>query len=121
MYIQHKKISIRILMVMIIAVGFVSCRNYKELTKVPQPDTKNMVRDAAENSTDTTSLATIPWKSYFPDAKLQTLIAEGLDHGYNMQVAMTRIQQAEAGLYMSKSAILPSVGAAARVDYTRMS
>ena len=121
MYIQHKKISIRILMVMIIAVGFVSCRNYKELTKVPQPDTKNMVRDAVENSTDTTSLATIPWKSYFPDSKLQTLIAEGLDHGYNMQVAMTRIQQAEAGLYMSKSALLPSVGAAARVDYTRMS
>jgi len=121
MYIQHKKISIRILIVMIIAVGFVSCRNYKELTKVPQPDTKNMVRDAAENSTDTTSLATIPWKSYFPDANLQALIAEGLDHGYNMQVALTRIQQAEAGLYLSKSALLPSVGAAARIDHTRFS
>jgi len=121
MYIQHKKISIRILMVMIIAVGFVSCRNYKELTKVPQLDTKNLVRDAAENSTDTTSLATIPWKSYFTDAKLQTLIAEGLDHGYNMQVAMTRIQQAEAGLYMSKSAFLPMVAAAAQIDHTRFS
>ena len=108
-------------MVIIIAAGFASCRNYKELAKVPQPDTKNLVRDAAENSTDTTSLATIPWKTYFPDAKLQTLIAEGLERGYNMQVAMTRIQQAEAGLYMSKSALLPSVGAAARVDYTRMS
>jgi len=108
-------------MVMIIAVGFMSCRNYKELSKVPQPDTKNMVRDAVENSTDTTSMATIPWKSYFPDARLQTLIAEGLDHGYNMQVAMTRIQQAEAGLYMSKSALLPSVGAAARIDHTRFS
>ena len=59
MYIQHKKISIRILMVMIIAVGFVSCRNYKELTKVPQPDTKNMVRDAVENSTDTTKIPNI--------------------------------------------------------------
>ncbi|ADQ80862.1 RND efflux system, outer membrane lipoprotein, NodT family [Paludibacter propionicigenes WB4] len=121
MYIQHKKISIRILMVMIIAVGFVSCRNYKELAKVPQPDTKNLVRDAVENSADTTSLATIPWKSYFPDAKLQTLIGEGLKNGYNMKVALTRIQQAEAGLYMSKSAFLPSVGAAGRVDYTRLS
>lgn len=108
-------------MVMIIAVGFVSCRNYKELAKVPQPDTKNLVRDAVENSTDTTSLATIPWKSYFPDAKLQTLIGEGLKNGYNMKVALTRIQQAEAGLYMSKSAFLPSVGAAGRVDYTRLS
>jgi multidrug efflux system outer membrane protein len=121
MYIKNKNRSIRILMVMIIAVGFVSCRNYKELTKVPQLDTKNLVRDAAENSTDTTSLATIPWKSYFPDAKLQTLIAEGLDHGYNMQVAMTRIQQAEASLYMSKSAFLPMVSAAAQIDHTRFS
>jgi len=121
MCIQHKKISIRILMVMIIAVGFVSCRNYKELTKVPQPDTKKLVRDAAENSTDTTSLAIIPWKSYFPDSKLQTLIAEGIDRGYNMQVAMSRIQQAEAGLYMSKSAFLPSVAAAAQIDHTRFS
>lgn len=121
MYIQHKKISIRILMVMIIAFGFVSCRNYKGLTKVPQSDIKNLVRDAVENSADTTSLANIPWRTYFSDAKLQTLIAEGLDRSYNMQVAMTRIQQAEASLYMSKSALLPSVGAAARIDHTRMS
>ena len=109
------------MMVMIIAVGFESCRNYKELTKVPQPDTKDLVRDAVENSADTTSQANIPWRTYFPDAKLQTLIAEGLDRGYNMQVAMTRIQQAEANLYMSKSALLPSVGAATRIDHTRMS
>ena len=121
MYIKHKNINIRILMVKIIAVGFVSCRNYKELTNVPQPDIKNIVRDAVENSADTTSLATIPWKSYFPDAKLQTLIADGLDRGYNMQVAMTRIQQAEAGLYISKSAILPTVDAAVRIDHTRIS
>jgi outer membrane protein, multidrug efflux system len=118
---KHKNISIRILMAIIIAVGFVSCRDYKELAKVPQADTKKMVRDAAGDGNDTTSLANVPWRTYFPDAKLQTLIAEGLDYGYNMQVAMTRIQQAEAGLYMAKSAFLPTVGAAARVDYTRMS
>ena len=121
MYIQHKKISIRILMVMIIAVGFVSCRNYKELTKAPQPNTKNMVRDVIENNTDTTSLANIPWKTYFPDGKLQALIAEGLENGYNMKVTMTRIQQAEANLQISKSALLPSVSAAGRIDHTRIS
>ncbi len=121
MYIKHKNRSILILLAIIIVAGFASCRNYKELTKVPQPDTKNMVRDAAENSADTTSLVNIPWRTYFPDTKLQTLIAEGLDCGYSMQVAMTRIQQAEASLYISKSAFLPTVDAAARIDYTRMS
>jgi outer membrane protein, multidrug efflux system len=108
-------------MTIIIAIGFVSCRDYKELTKVPQPDTKNLVRDAAENSTDTTSLASIPWHTYFSDAKLQSLITEGLDRDYDMQVAMSRITQAEANLYMSKSAFLPSVSGAAQVDHTRTS
>jgi len=108
-------------MATLIVIGFASCRNYKDIAKVPQPDTANSVRDAVENSTDTTSLANIPWKSYFPDTQLQTLITEGLDHGYNMQVAMTRIEQAEASLYMSKSAFLPTVGAAARIDHTRFS
>jgi len=121
MYIKHKKISLRILMVVMITVGFASCRNYKELTKVLQPDTKNMVRDAADNSADTTSLANIPWKSYFPDARLQTLVTEGLEHGYNMQVAMLSIQQAEASLYMSRSSHLPSLNAAAMIDHTRFS
>ena len=121
MYIKNKNISIRILMTIIIAIGFVSCRDYKELTKIPQPDTKNLVRDAAENSTDTTSLASIPWHTYFSDAKLQGLITEGLDRGYDMQVAMSRITQAEANLYMSKSAFLPTVAGAAQVDHTRIS
>jgi len=121
MYIKNKNISIRILMTIIIAIGFVSCRDCKELTKVPQSDTKNMVRDAAENSTDTTSLATIPWRTYFSDAKLQGLITEGLYHSYNMQVAVSRITQAEANLYMSKSAFLPTVSGAAQIDHTRTS
>jgi len=118
---KHKNSSIRILMTILLVIGFASCRNYQDIAKVPQPDTANSVRDAVENSTDTTSLANIPWKSYFPDTQLQTLISEGLDHGYNMQVAITRIEQAEASLYMSKSAFLPTVGAAARIDHTRFS
>ena len=42
MYIQYKKISIRILMVIIITIGSVSCRNYKELAKVSQPDDRTV-------------------------------------------------------------------------------
>lgn len=120
MYIKHNKITIRVLMAIIIVSGFVSCRNYKELTKVSYPDTKNLVRDVPNNSTDS-SLANIPWKTYFPDQKLQVLIAEGLENGYNMKVALTRIQQADASLYMAKSAFLPTVSASARVDHTRRS
>lgn len=121
MYIKYKNISIRILLVLVVSTGFMSCRNYKDLTKVPQPDTKNLVRNTPENSNDTLSIATIPWKTYFPDAKLQVLLTEGLEHGYNMQIAINRIKQAEASLQMSKSANLPTVSAAARIDHTILS
>lgn len=121
MYTQHHTINIRILLVVVIALGIVSCGNYKALTKVPETDVKTMVRQDTHGSSDTLKLSSIPWKSYFPDEKLQQLIAEGLTNGYNMKVALTRIEQADAALYMSKSALLPSVSAAARVDHTRRS
>jgi outer membrane protein, multidrug efflux system len=121
MYIKYKNISIRIFMVIVITAGFVSCRDYKGLTKVPQPDTKNLVRNTPGNGSDTTSIATIPWRTYFPDAKLQALVAEGLERGYNMQIAMSRIRQAEISLQMSKSSNLPTVGVAAGIDHTILS
>lgn len=121
MHLKYKDISVRILLVTIVATGLISCRNYKELQKVPQVSTKDLIRDVVENSADTTSLSTIPWRTYFPDVKLQVLISEGLNHGYNMQVALSRIKQAEASLYMSKSAFQPTVAAAAQINHTRFS
>ena len=121
MHIKHHNTTIRILLTTIIVAGFVSCSNYKALTQVAKPDVNTLVRTGSQNSADTLSLSVIPWKTYFPDQKLQLLIAEGLENGYNMKVALTRIQQADAALYMSRSALLPSVSASARVDHTRRS
>ena len=121
MHIKHHNITLRILLAIVIVAGFVSCSNYKALTQVAKPDVNTLVRTGSQSGADTVELAVIPWKTYFPDEKLQQLIAEGLENGYNMKVALTRIQQADAALYMSKSALLPSVSASARVDHTRRS
>ena len=40
MYIKYKNISIRILIAIIVVAGFVSCRDYKELAKIPQADAR---------------------------------------------------------------------------------
>ncbi len=121
MNIKHHTITIRILLAVVIVTGFVSCRSYKSLTQVNKPDVNTLVREGSQNNTDTIKLSSIPWKTYFSDEKLQKLISEGLDNGYNMKVALARIQQADAALYMSRSALLPSVSASARVDHTRRS
>jgi NodT family efflux transporter outer membrane factor (OMF) lipoprotein len=110
-----------ILLLTIVLIGFTACRSYKDLGEAPQAETNGLVRDSAANSGDSTTIADIPWKEYFKDVKLQALIAEGLEKNYNMQIAMTRITQAEASLSMARGALLPSVAAAAKIDHTRLS
>lgn len=121
MNITNNKFTLHILLVVVVAAGFVSCRNYKSLAEVPQTDLKTVVREHNQTNSDTLVLDSIPWKAYFVDEKLQTLIAEGIENSYNMKVALSRIQQADAALYLSRSALLPSLSATARISHTRRS
>lgn len=98
-----------------------SCSSYKELAKLPEADAQLLVRDGAIAGSDTTSIASIPWKTYFKDTKLQLLITEGLEKNFDMQVALSRIKQAEIDLSIARSALLPSVSAALQVGQQRTS
>ncbi len=119
---MHKHIKGRyyLLLIAIVAIGFSSCRSYKNLPEAPQVDTKGLIRDSIVNS-DTTTIANIPWKEYFADVKLQALIAEGLNNNLDLKIAMQRIQQAEANFSMSRGALLPSVSAGLQMNHTRTS
>lgn len=97
-----------------------SCNRYTQLEKTPEINPATVVR-ADQVTNDTTSVQSMPWKSYFTDEKLQVLIGEGLEKNYNMQIALKKITEAEAAFTMAKSAVLPLVSGAARVDHTRMS
>ncbi len=87
--------------------------------KSPEIDSANLFR--GENPTDTTSIANIPWREYFTDTSLQTLIAEGLEKNFDLLVAISRIKQAEANLGMARAAYLPSFSLAAQDTYSRYS
>lgn len=117
----NNKYTIRLMLALGITVAMMACRDYKQLAKTPAIDTKTVVRAAEPAQGDTVSPASIPWKSYFPDGKLQALISEGLSNNYNMQVALKRIEQSAANLSMAKSAFGPTVSAMARIDHTRTS
>jgi outer membrane protein, multidrug efflux system len=109
-----------VLLITIIALGFSSCRPYKNLPEAPSTNTQGLIRDSISN-TDTTTIANIPWKEYFTDTKLQALIAEGLNNNLDLQIAMQRIRQSEAGLSMSRGALLPSVSAGLQESHQRTS
>ncbi|MFA6275325.1 MAG: TolC family protein, partial [Pedobacter sp.] len=73
----------------------------------PKVVTDNLYRD--QNTTDTATLANLPWQNLFTDANLQTLIQQGLNENLDLKQAIERIKIAQATLQQSKSAFLPSL------------
>jgi len=102
----------------ILLMGFTSC-GIINTYKAPEIDTQNMFRE--ENPSDTTTIADIPWRDYFTDPALQALIDEGLANNFDMRIAYTRLQQAEAALVVAKSAYFPTIALAGQASYIRLS
>lgn len=102
----------------IILVGFTSCQVVNQY-KSPELDTENLYREMA--SSDTTTIADIPWREYFSDPILVGLIEEGIENNFDLQIAYTRIQQAEANLSMAKAAYFPDLSLVGQVNHSRSS
>lgn len=107
-----------ILLSIICSIGLNSCQVTNKY-KSPEIDTAKLYREM--NPTDTTTIASIPWRQYFTDPYLQSLLEEGLANNYDMQIGMQRIKQAEAALGMARAANLPSVALAGQVSHSRAS
>jgi len=104
--------------VTLLIIGLASCkvtRNYQS----PEVQTGGLFRD--NHSTDTTTIASLPWREVFTDATLQALIAQGIDQNLDLQIAYTRIRQAQAYYAQSQAAFLPSLNANAGVTESRLS
>ncbi|MCW3806361.1 efflux transporter outer membrane subunit [Plebeiibacterium marinum] len=106
-----------ILIAVFIAIGMSSCRTSKNVSDL-NVDTKDLIRDENLNTSDSTTIADIPWQEYFSDDILKQLIQEALDNNLDMKVAIERIKQAEANFSMAKAAKLPTLSIAAQDDFT---
>lgn len=115
--IEYKQRKLGILILVLAALT--SCQSYNHLVISPHAGTDSIFRDVSNS--DTTTIADIPWKVYFTDPNLQALIAEGLEQNIDIQIALTRIKQAEAKLSMEKGNRVPDVSAGFQIDHTRTS
>jgi len=73
----------------------------------PAVKSENLYRDV--NTTDSTTIADLPWKTLFNDPALQSLIEQGINGNLDLKQAIERIKIAEATLQQSKAALLPSL------------
>lgn len=90
-----------------------SCNIYKKYTR-PDVDVDGLYRDPFfVNDTlvsDTTNMGNLPWEEVFTDPLLQKLIRLGLEQNSDLQTAILKVKEAEAGLMSSRLAYLPSLG-----------
>lgn len=70
---------------------------------------------------DTLNSADLAWQDFFGDPQLKILIDEALTNNLDLQVAVKRIEQAEAYFSQSKAALLPSLSVAGQATYVRNS
>jgi outer membrane protein, multidrug efflux system len=111
-----KTYSINLLLAMFLLLT--GCKVSKD-TALPEPELPNAYINAVE--ADTTTIADIPWKEFFPDKGLQNLIDKAVTNNYDMQAALKNIEAAqlmlkqtkwgnvpEAALFVNASSTIPS-------------
>lgn len=67
--------------------------------------------EAYTDTTDTTSVASIPWESLYADDTLKELITKALDNNKDMKIAAAKIKEMMAAKRISFANMLPEVGA----------
>ena len=84
----------------------------------PVINTDSLFRD--RTTTDTTTIADLHWNELFTDPVLQNLIADGIAHNLDLQMAFTRIQQSQA-YYLQSGDPSPTLNANTGVTFSQFS
>jgi multidrug efflux system outer membrane protein len=92
--------------------------NYKRPVLVT-PDQYRGVAPDLSNQPATQSFAEMNWEAVFQDETLRALIKEALTNNYDMQIAASRIVQAEAVVGVTRANQLPSVFGSGGINYER--
>jgi outer membrane protein, multidrug efflux system len=114
-------ISLRACSAIALALFISGCKvgpNYKRPT-VDIPGQYRGVAPDLANQPTVPSISETTWDGVFQDETLKALIKEALTNNYDMRIAATRIQQAQAVVGVTRANQLPNVFGSAGVDYQR--
>ncbi len=91
--------------------------------KVPaivQTATHDTLPSAFRGSTDTTTLAAVPWRSFFTDKHLSDLIDTALNNNQELMITLQEIEIARNEIRSRKAALLPTVGFRAGAGFEKV-
>jgi multidrug efflux system outer membrane protein len=87
--------------------------------RTPNVGTNRLYR--GQLTTDTATIANMPWQTLFADTGLRALIREGLDQNLHLKIAIEKIAEAQAALSRSRAAFFPNVNANASAATSKQS
>ena len=108
------QLSNRSLFLLLCMVWLSSCK----IPAISINEEKNTTPAIYTNSSDTTNLASIQWKSYFKDSNLVALIDTALSNNQELNIALREIEIGKNEIMARKGEYLPfvNVGGAAGID-----
>ncbi len=68
---------------------------------------------------DTTTIASMPWREFFTDSRLQALIAAGLERNTDLGIARLQVAEAQAVLANARLSYLPSLNLTPQAGVSR--
>lgn len=89
-----------------ILLGWTACRIGREYQR---PDLQLPAQYRNETTTDSSGIAKIKWADFFKDTTLLHLIDKSLNHNYDLQIALKKIEAAEQQLKQARLLWLPGV------------
>ena len=74
----------------------------------------------SESVRDSISAAATGWRDHFADPQMQALIGQALAHNRDLRTAVLRVQEARAAYGIGRADLLPTLGAQAGTDRSRV-
>lgn len=105
-----RKLIYGLVFLAITSTGLQSCFVAKKYQQ-PEIEVQDQYRNISTN--DSTTLANMPWEELFTDNQLKKLINEVLDSNLDLQMAVERVNAAEAYYKQGKMGYLPSLNLSA--------
>lgn len=90
----------------LLSVGLLEACKVSKDTPTPKPELPAAFRNSVQ--TDTTTVADLPWDSFFTDATLKGLISNAIKKNFDMQVAILNVEAARLQMRQTKLLNLPS-------------
>ncbi|MGE8377478.1 MAG: TolC family protein, partial [Sphingobacterium sp.] len=113
--------KVKLLTVFILSFVAWSCKTDKLVSnKHLAPNLPEQYRDQGK-ATQENNIGSIPWRDFFKDRVLQSLIDSAIQHNLDMQLALKNIEASQLSLKQAKAGYLPTAQLQVRGNSTNPS